>query len=147
MATIKWDADTITTHMNDTELGGLADDTNAISGAIDNTTALRLFEDLEFYMADNGTNAPTAGGVIEVYLLASVDGTNYPDGGVGVDPAANTFVGVFNTRTVSDNQRMVLRGISLPPLKYKYVIINKSGMAMNSTGSTLKGVSYGYASA
>jgi hypothetical protein len=146
MATIKWDADSVTTHMT-TDLDSIADDANsAASSAIDNTTALRLFEDLEFLLKDNGTNSPTAGGVIEVYLLASVDGTNYPDGSTSIDPAANTFVGVFNTRVVSTDQRMVLRGISLPALKYKYLIINKTGMAF-TTANTLKGVSYGYASA
>ena len=146
MAIIKWDADSVTTHLT-TELNSLADDANKLGGAIDNTTALRLFEDLELFMTDNGTNSPGTGGVVEIYLLAAVDGTNYPDGSDSIDAAANTFVGVFNTRVVSTDQRMVLRGISLPALKYKYLLINKTGMAFNSTGNTFKGVSYGYASA
>lgn len=145
MATIKWEPDSIVTHMS-TELNGLADDSNKLSNEIDNTTAQRLFEDLELFMSDNSTNSPAAGGVVEVYLLASVDGTNYPDGSDSIDPGANTFVGVFNPRVSSTNQRMVLRGISLPPLKYKYLLINKTGMDFNSTGNTLKGVSYGYQS-
>lgn len=146
MATIKWNADTVTTHLT-TTLNSLANATNKLGSAIDNTTALRLFEDLEFNAADPGTTNLDAGAVIEVYLLASVDGTNYPDGADATDPGANTFVGVFNFRAVQVAQRHVLRGISLPPLKYKYLVINKTGQALAATGNTLKGVSYGYASA
>ena len=142
MTIIKFDADSTATHMT-TELDSIADDANAISGEIDNTSALRLFEDLEFLLKDNGSYSPSSGGVIEVYLLASIDGTNYPDGSTSIDPASTCFVGHFLPRPVSVDQRMMLRDITIPALKYKYLLINKTGMDF-VTGNTLKGVSYSY---
>lgn len=126
------------------DLNGLENESNKLSDVIDNTVNLYLFEDLELYLTDNGTHSPISGGVVDIYLLASVDGTNFPDGDDAIDPGANAYVGSFVTRPVSTNQRMVVRRIPLPPLKYKYLLINKTGMDFNSTGNTLTGIAYTY---
>ena len=62
-----------------TELDGLANATaSAASGAIDNRTTLNLFMDVELVVAAQGS-ARSAGAVVEVYLVSSLDETNYED--------------------------------------------------------------------
>jgi hypothetical protein len=61
-----------------TELNALANGSySAASAAIDNTSNLDLFDDLELTVT-YGTN-PTANAPVEIYLIPSTDGTNYAD--------------------------------------------------------------------
>lgn len=129
----------VTTVMS-TELNALGASTGkAISSAIDNSdpmAALDLFDNLE--LAVDFVTAPTAGTVIEVYLLPSVDGSNYPDGSTSILPQASLYVGGFVVRNDAAAQRMVLRGIPLPPGLFKYVVQNTTNQAFPASGSTLK---------
>lgn len=129
----------VTTVMS-TELNSLgASSGKAISSAIDNSDpmlALDLFDNLE--LAVDFVTAPTAGTVIEVYLLPSVDGTNYPDGSTSILPQASLYVGGFVVRNDTAAQRMVLRGIPLPPGLFKYLVQNTTNQAFPASGSTLK---------
>lgn len=121
-----------------TELNSLAASTGkAISSAIDNTTNLDLFDDLE--LAVTFGTAPTAGTVIEVYLLPSIDGgTTYPDGSTSVLPQASLFVGGFAVRAVTTAQVLTLRGVALPPGWYKYLLQNTTNRAFPASGSVLE---------
>jgi hypothetical protein len=126
-----------------TELNTLAATTGkAISAAIDNTpdgvaTGGDLFDDLELTVTF-GTG-PTAGTVIEVYLLPSLDaGSTYPDGSTTVTPQSALFAGGFVVRSVTTAQRMVLRGIALPPGFFKYLVQNTTNQAFPASGSTLE---------
>ena len=124
-----------------TELNSLAATTGkAISSALDNGTNLDLFDDLE--LAVDFVTAPTAGTVIELYLLPSVDGTSYPDGDASIVPQASLYVGGFVVRSTTAAQRMVLRGIALPPGLFKYLLQNTTNQAFPASGSTLKRNSY-----
>lgn len=122
-----------------TELNALAATTGkAISSAFDNSVNLDLFANLE--MAVDFVSAPTAGAVIEVYLLPSVDdtGTVYPDGSTSILPQSSLYVGGFAVRATTAAQVMVLRGIPLPPGFYKYVIQNTTNQAFPATGSVMR---------
>lgn len=125
-----------------TELNALAAATGkAISSAIDNSTNLDLFDDLE--LAVDFVSAPTAGTVIEVYLLPSLDGgTTYPDGDASILPQSSLFVGGFAVRAATAAQVMVLRGIALPPGWFKYLVQNTTNQAFPATGSVLQRNSY-----
>jgi len=119
-----------------TELDALAATTGkAISAAIDNSTNLDLFDDLELTV--DFASAPTAGTVIEVYLLPAVDGTNYPDGSTTVLPQAGLLVAGFAVRNDTAAQRMAVRGVSLPPGSFKYLVQNTTNQAFPATGSVL----------
>lgn len=125
-----------------TELNSLAATTGkAISSAIDNSSNLDLFDDLELTVTF--ASAPTAGTVVEVYLLPSLDGgTSYADGSSTVTPQPSTFAGGFTVRAVTTVQRMVLRGIALPPGFFKYLVQNTTNQAFPASGSTLERNSY-----
>jgi hypothetical protein len=138
MADIKYKAGSPAAVMT-TELDGLANNARAISGAIDNTVELD-FWDVELVVT-YGT-APSTGGTVELYLVESVDGTNYGDGDDAVAPPATALVGVFPLRAVTTAQRIMLRGVMVPPLNFKYVVTNKAGQAMAASGNTLKRLPY-----
>jgi hypothetical protein len=119
-----------------TELNALAGTSGkAISAAIDNSTTLDLFDDLELNVTF--ASAPTVGTVIEVYLVTSIDGTNYADGSTTVLPQSSLYVGGFTVRAVATAQRMHLRGIALPSGLFKYLLQNTTNQAFPATGSTL----------
>lgn len=120
------------------ELDALAASTGkAISSAIDNTTTLDLFDNLE--LAVDFVSAPTANTIIEVYLLPSIDGgTTYPDGSTSILPQSSLYVGGFAVRATTAAQVMVLRGIALPPGFFKYLLQNTTNQPFPATGSTLR---------
>lgn len=120
-----------------TELNSLASGTNsAASAAIDNSASHAIYHDLEL-VCTFGT-APAANSAVEVYIVPSVDDTNYADGGGSVTPAGNLLAGVFFVRAVTTAQRVALRGVEVPPGSFKYVLRNTSGQAMAATSNTLR---------
>jgi hypothetical protein len=134
----------LTTVMS-TELNALGSSSGkAISSALyngddglDASTGGNLFADLE--LAVDFVTAPTAGTVVEVYLLPSIDGgTTYPDGSTSILPQSSLFVGGFAVRNTTAAQIMVLRGVSLPSGYYKYLVQNTTNQAFPATGSTLR---------
>ena len=144
MASVKWETGSESTVM-DTELNSIADDGIAVSNEIDNSTDLYLFDDVEWANAAWG-GPHDAGAVIELYaVLEELDGTGYEDGDDGTNtPASSNLVGVFNIRAAAAAQVHILRQVPIPPQKFKYVIVNKTGQATPSSGNTLKRKPYRY---
>lgn len=137
MATISQKAyETIDSVMT-TELNSLANNSRAISAAKGgDATAAALFGDWE--LAVTFGTAPTLDAQISLFLVPSVDGTNYADGDASIRPAPNLYVGSFYVRNVTSAQRMAIRDVPMPPGLYKAVILNESGQAFPASGSTLK---------
>jgi hypothetical protein len=130
-----------------TELNALAaSNGKAISSGIDNyvpnpTPQLDLFADVE--LAVDFVTAPTAGTVVELYLLPSIDGgTVYPDGSTSVLPQSSLYVGGFAVRNTTAAQVMVIRGVALPAGYYKYLVQNTTNQPFPATGSTLRQNTY-----
>jgi hypothetical protein len=121
-----------------TELNSLASSTGkAISSAFDNSTNLDLFDDLQLTVTF--ASAPTAGTVVELYLLPSIDGgTDYADGSTSVLPQSSLYVGGFAVRAVTTAQKMIVRGVALPPGLFKYLVQNTTNQAFPASGSTLE---------
>lgn len=111
-----------------------------LSSAIDNSSQLYFWDDLELYCTFAAT--PSANATVELYLIPSIDGTNYTDGDASTDPPATTLVGVFPIRAVTSAQRVPVRGVQLPPGLFKYLIINRTGVASSGTSNTLIRRSY-----
>lgn len=135
------------TNVFTTELNALVASTGkVISAALDNTpdgaeVGGDLFDDLELLV--DFVTGPTAGTVIEMYLLPSIDGgTVYPDGSASIVPQSSLYVGGFAVRNTTAVQTMVLRGIPLPPGFFKYLLQNTTNQAFPATGSTLRRNSY-----
>jgi len=149
MSTIKLEAGTIQTLL-DTELNSLANNDAALDSAeYDNATNLYEFAAFELYV--DFVSAPTAGPTIELYMIPSLDGTNYGDGDGTPLAQINTFVGAFDVRATTAAMRLNLAIPSamgapnlapLLPVKYKALIYNKSGQAFPASGSTLKMLPY-----
>ena len=144
MASVKWEVGSDTTVMS-TSLNSLADDSNVVSSEIDNTTDLYLFDDVEWHHATLAY-AAVADSVIELYCVSQeLDGTGYEDGEDGtIDPPQVNLVGVFNIRETTAAQTHILRQIPISPSKYKYVVINKTGQPLASSGNTLRVTPYRY---
>jgi hypothetical protein len=130
-----------------TELNAIVATTGkAISSALINDDSvaqptLDLFADLE--LAVDFVTAPTAGTVVELYLLPSIDGgTTYPDGSTSILPQSSLYVGGFAVRNTTAAQVMVIRGIALPPGYYKYLVQNTTNQPFPATGSTLRQNTY-----
>ncbi len=128
--------DTIATELT-TELNALAAaGKSAPSAANDNSTDLHQFDDLE--LAVTFGVSPNANEAVEVYLLPSVDGTNYVDGDASTDPAPNTLIGIFPVKASTSAQRLAIQDVPIPPGLFKYMVINQTGQAFSASGHTLK---------
>lgn len=82
--------------------------------------------------------APTLDTTLDLYVVRSVDGTNYEDGSDTVRPAAGSFIGAFQVRNVTTSQRMVIRDTPMPPGLYRCIIHNNNTGQTVSAGWTLK---------
>ena len=135
MGTVKYEELGITTLLS-TELNSLASNTRVLSPSHDNGIDLAFWADFEL-LADYGT-APAAGTLVELYLVQSVDATNFIDGSASVVPQASTHIGSFELRNITTDQRLVIEGIRIPPREFKIILWNKGGQAMSASGHTLK---------
>lgn len=145
MASIKQEAGSIQT-IADTELNSLGNGSSALGKEYDNGTNQYLYGFFELNVTW-GSN-PTAGALVNLYLVPAPDGTNYDDGSGSVVPPLTCYVGGFPVRAVTTAQKIPLGGpgqpslIPLPPCKFKPVLINNSGQAMPASGNTLKMIPY-----
>ena len=134
--TFKWLAGEGATAGLTTELDALASNAfSAASAAIDNTVGLYPWMDLEVNLASltPGAGSPS----IVVWINLSLDGTNYekvPDGSSGDKPPDAIFP---LEASVAQASRVVVSNIPIPPLKFKLVLKNASGIALAATGNTL----------
>lgn len=108
---------------------------SAPSTAIDNGALLDLYDDLELVVSLAAT--PAANTLIEVYLIPSLDGTNYADAasGTATPPAPNLYVGGFPVKAITTAQRLILRGVPIPPGLFKYALRNGTAVAFTATAT------------
>jgi hypothetical protein len=151
MASIKLEQAAITTLLS-TELNSLANNAGALGVEYDNATNDYIYGLFELAVTF-GSN-PTAGNTVDLYLIPCPDGTNYDDAVTGASGAApaSCYAGGFPLRAVTTAQRVPLGfgasgPVLLPPCKFKAFVLNKSGVAMPASGSTIKMVAYRYQSA
>jgi hypothetical protein len=117
-----------------TELDALANaGTSSASGAIDNTTNLDLFMDLELHVAAQGS-ARATGASVEVYMVMTLDATNYGD---AIRSTAE-LVAVFSLDAATTARYVHRRDIPIPPANFKLFVYNNTGQALAATSSALK---------
>lgn len=128
--------------MLSTELNSLANNSGisqntGTNAAFDNGNSLNLFfwGDLELNVTFAST--PTANSAVEVYIIPAEDGTNFGTTTDGSNPVYDltSFVGSFSIPAQTTAIRRHLRGIILPPCKFKLFVINRSGVAFPATGT------------
>jgi hypothetical protein len=133
-----------------TELNNLANDTwSALSSEIDNTTNLYMMVDIEF-LAGGSITPVGADAVIEVYLVPTLDGTNYPlytaSGSGNEQENQQYYVGAITLSLDNEAQRHILRNVELPSGKYKLGVRNKANVSLAASGNTLRWRPWQYSS-
>jgi hypothetical protein len=137
MATVTWNSPASIATALSTELNSLADGSRALSAAIDNETNLARFLDLELLVAAQGSARDDTAHV-EMHILYSIDGTHYSFGDASINPSAAAPVAVFALDGSTNERYVALAGIPIAPLKFKLLLVNQTGQAFASSGSTLK---------
>jgi hypothetical protein len=122
-------------------LDGLTNNSLALSADFDSSTNLDLYCDLSLELCY--ASAPSAGTkVAEIYLLPSIDGTNYAEGSSSLTPQQALLVAALESRNPSTSavERLAAPGIPLPPGHMKFAVKNVSGQTLkdNTVAKALK---------
>lgn len=128
-------ANVLTTELNSLATGSAC----ALSAEQDNSTNLDILADFQLDLASLSISSTAA--FVAVYIVPSVDGTNYPDwtSGAGAVYHSQYFVGTILVKNVSaTTARANLSGIALPPGKFKVAVRNSVGVSFAASGNTLK---------
>jgi hypothetical protein len=147
MASEKWVAGSgvglTWTTLDTTSLNSLGAGNALQSGTqIANDTPLDLFADVELYLASLAAVAPNYVGIYLYPLLS--DGTNYGDtrftSAAAGPPPSTYWVGNIVYDPSTGIKQGMLRGVILPPGKFKFVVYNQMGSSVTfaSSGNILK---------
>lgn len=139
MGAVTWTAYGTADDVGGTAFNSLADGSGAISSEIDNSTDLKMWGDLEITqggaVSSSGLDAR-----IDVYLIPTYDGTNYPvPGSTGSTFTTSQYVGVVSsvdtvgTVAATNYTNGTCRSILLPPTKFKIGLVNELGAAFNAS--------------
>lgn len=111
-----------------------------LSDEIDNSTNLYALVDLRFDIASAAFITPADCGM-EVYIIPSEDGTNYPTwtGNTTTDQVHNNayFVGYAPFTGTTAAQAVVLRDIPLPNGKYKWAARNRGNVTLAASANVI----------
>ena len=117
-----------------TELNSLANSANCTaSSAIDNSSNVHLYMDIELVVAAQGA-ARSSGAYVGIYMVQALDGTNYDDTNEVTAEMVCAFV-LDNTTTA---RRASRRNIPIPPGTFKLFARNQTGQALAASGNTVK---------
>lgn len=131
-AAITWSSGQTLVSLTDNEFTDLSDE-------IDNETNKYPYADLRMVLASAAFTGTDSG--IEVYLIPTVNGTNYPTwtGNGTSDEQENFpfFVGFIPTTGTTAAQAGVLRSVDLPNGKYKWGFRNRGNVTLSGSGNTI----------
>ena len=130
MATIQWATPSSAQSTLTTELNSLADGSvSSLGSEWDNTSSRYVQAAGEVYLS---SLTPTTGGYIQVFLVAAPNGTNFGDI-VGDRVVARAYLS-----TSTGAKRYTFENVPLGPWKYKVALENRLGVALASSGNTVK---------
>lgn len=132
---VKWKAPTSRT--SGISAASLNAGANLLGSEINNETNLDRYLNLE--LTWTCSTASVLNEVVEVYLLYAIDGTNYEDGGVSVDPI-KVQISFFSDNGLTTAQKQAKVSIPIPPFKFKILI--KSELTNNATSVTVDAETY-----
>jgi hypothetical protein len=108
--------------------------------AISNGTALDKYMDVSIALASAAFTGTGANIALHIYPL-NADGTTYGDGKFGssaAGPCAYPAVAVIPLVAATQAQTGTATGIVIPPGTFKLVFVNNGGVALASSGNTVK---------
>ena len=118
------------------------------AGAYDNTPATLstgdyLWADFELYLAGGVGLTLTTASPVELYVIPSIDGTNYadlfPTGTTDSLAPSNLYKGAFLVRaeqTITTAQRIVISDVLIPPYLFKIGLRNNTGVSLKDSTPT-----------
>jgi hypothetical protein len=123
------------------QLNSLADNEYTdLSDEIDNSTNKYAMVDLRLVLASAAFITPADCG-IELFLIPTVDGTNYPTwtGNTTTDQVHNSpfYVGYIPFTGTTQAQAGVLQRVPLPNGKYKWAARSRGNVALAASGNTI----------
>ncbi len=135
---INWAANPALVAYLSSGLDALANDARAIGAAIDNSTALDIYMDLELRLAAQ-SGARSAGARVDIYLVSSLDGgTNYGYGDAALTPAAHALIWSFALDAAVTARYVTSKPLGIGPGHHKLLLVNNTGQALAGTLNTLK---------
>lgn len=137
MATEKQSALTDRGSVLTTQLNALANGSYCTLGSVefDNSAQLDLWAIAELNATFNAT--PTLNSPVHLFGIKAPDGTNYQDGSSSLRPPDDTYLGTFQIYNNTSAQKLYTRPFRLLPVKYKFIVLNSSGVAMTASGHTV----------
>jgi hypothetical protein len=97
-----------------------------------NNTDKYLFCDVNLIVTAGYSSTYAAGQWVELYMICEEldqDGTNYEDGDAAIEPPAANYIGAFQfVAGQASRQSHILRQIPIPPLMFKFLLINKADL-------------------
>ena len=135
----KWEAPAAIVSYLSTELNSLADGGNDLGAKVDNVAdgENEMFLDLELLIALQG-GSRDADGRVEIYILYSVDDTNFDMGGDSTDPRPESLLTVFSLDAATTARYRTVTGLPIAPFDFKLLVMNETGQAFAASGNTLK---------
>jgi hypothetical protein len=117
-----------------TELNSLGNDSNSsASSAIDNTSGLHLFMDLELVVATQAS-ARSSSARVTVFRIGALDGTNYAD----THEVTAEQIGTFVLDAATTARRLdSVRDVPVPPGLFKLFVRNQTNQSFAASGNTL----------
>jgi len=135
----KWEAPaSIQTYLT-TELNSLADGANKLGAKIDNVAdgENEMFLNLELSIAAQAS-ARASDARVEVFILYSLDDTNFDMGDDSTDPRPDALATVLLLDAATTARYRVAVNLPIAPLDCKILVINETGQAFAASGNTLK---------
>jgi hypothetical protein len=120
-----------------TELNSLANAARVIGAAIDNRTTRYKYMMLEHYV-NTQLAARSAGAYVSIYLVSSVDATNYAYGAAALQPAACKLKCVMSLDAAVTARYCTIDCIEIPPLLFMLVLEQNTGQTYATLSNTLK---------
>lgn len=133
---INWQASpTNRSNVLTTELNSLGNGSySGVGTEIDNSTNLDQWGALLVNLASLN---PTSGAYLQIYLVPATDGTNYDDAPSSTNPGFDKIIAQVSLTTGSATKRVSTPWFRLPPTKFKFVLLNGSGVALGASGNTV----------
>ena len=134
----KWEAPAAIVSYLTTELNSLADGANVLGAKIDNVAdgENEMFINLEVNLA--ATSSRDADARLEIYILYSVDDTNFDMGDTSPDPRPESLLHVFSFDAATTTRYRTAVNLPIQPFDFKLLVMNELGVAFFGSGSTLK---------